>query len=53
MVLFIAFQLRGYLEQWIKGVPPASVAEWTLQGDEFRDFYDGELQWSLPDPLLC
>ncbi|CAL1710247.1 unnamed protein product [Somion occarium] len=25
------------------GVPPASVAEWTLQGDEFRDFYDVSL----------
>lgn len=25
------------------GVPPASVAEWTLQGDGFRDFYDVSL----------
>ena len=23
-------------------MPPASVAEWTLQGDGFRDFYDGK-----------
>lgn len=23
------------------GVPPATVAEWTLQGDGNRDFYDG------------
>ncbi|TFK31468.1 thaumatin [Crucibulum laeve] len=23
------------------GVPPASLAEWTLQGDGNRDFYDG------------
>lgn len=25
-----------------QGVPPASVAEWTLQGDGNRDFYDGK-----------
>lgn len=24
-----------------QGVPPATVAEWTLQGDGNRDFYDG------------
>ena len=24
------------------GVPPASVAEWTLSGDGNRDFYDSE-----------
>lgn len=28
---------QGYL----KGVPPATVAEFTLQGDGNQDFYDG------------
>lgn len=25
----------------LKGVPPVTVAEWTLQGDGNLDFYDG------------
>lgn len=27
---------------YLQGVPPATVAEWTLQGDGFLDWYDGE-----------
>lgn len=32
------------------GVPPATVAEWTLSGDGNRDFYDGryKISFSLP-----
>ena len=26
----------------IQGVPPVTLAEWTLQGDGGKDFYDGE-----------
>ena len=26
----------------MKGVPPVTLAEWTLDGDGNRDFYDGE-----------
>ena len=26
----------------IQGVPPVTVAEWTLEGDGFQDWYDGE-----------
>ena len=26
----------------LQGVPPATVAEWTLQGDGNKDFYDGK-----------
>ena len=28
----------------MQGVPPATVAEWTLDGDGNRDFYDGNMQ---------
>ena len=31
----------------IQGVPPATVAEWTLQGDGNLDFYDGAWAVSL------
>ncbi|KAJ3480610.1 hypothetical protein NLI96_g8219 [Meripilus lineatus] len=34
------------------GVPPASVAEWTLQGDGLRDFYDGMCCLLLTPHLL-
>jgi hypothetical protein len=27
----------------MKGVPPATVAEWTLEGDGFKDYYDGTI----------
>lgn len=30
-----------------QGVPPATVAEWTLEGDGNRDFYDGEVYFSF------
>jgi len=29
------------------GVPPATVAEWTLQGDGNKDFYDGSIVLAL------
>lgn len=35
-----------------QGVPPASVAEWTLQGDGNRDFYDGKPRPSINVSLL-
>ena len=31
-----------------QGVPPVTVAEWTLQGDQNQDFYDGELVSMFP-----
>jgi hypothetical protein len=40
-------QLTGLIEGLVcdphtgTGVPPATVAEWTLQGDGNKDFYDG------------
>ncbi len=35
------------LSDIMQGVPPATVAEWTLQGDGYRDFYDGECNLHL------
>ena len=34
----------------VQGVPPATVAEWTLQGDGNKDFYDGARVTFLPFP---
>ncbi|KAG6889587.1 hypothetical protein C0995_016395 [Termitomyces sp. Mi166 len=34
-----------YLSYYKQGVPPATLAEFTFEGDGSRDFYDG------PDPL--
>jgi hypothetical protein len=34
----------------VQGVPPATVAEWTLQGDGNKDFYDGARETFLPIP---
>jgi len=36
----------------IQGVPPATVAEWTLQGDGNLDFYDGAWAVSLQSSTL-
>ena len=38
----------------VQGVPPATVAEWTLQGDGNRDFYDGACETfsPIPPPLI-
>lgn len=36
-----------------QGVPPVSLAEWTLQGDGGRDFYDGlSTVFIAPDEIL-
>ena len=35
------FDYRKRFDVSCKGVPPATVAEWTLQGAGNRDFYDG------------
>jgi hypothetical protein len=32
----------------MQGVPPATVAEWTLQGNGNNDFYDGAREIFLP-----
>ena len=34
----------------MQGVPPATVAEWTLQGNGSQDFYDGACESFLPIP---
>ncbi len=37
----------------MQGVPPATVAEWTLQGNGNNDFYDGAREiFSLIPPSL-
>ena len=36
----------------VQGVPPATVAEFTLQGDGNKDFYDGALVTFLSIPHL-
>jgi hypothetical protein len=36
----------------MQGVPPATVAEWTLQSNNSQDFYDGARTTFLPIPHL-
>lgn len=36
----------------LQGVPPATVAEWTLQSNNSQDFYDGARMSFLPIPHL-
>ena len=42
-VHFMLSDIPHSYPRYLKGVPPATVAEWTLQGDRNRDFYDGKV----------
>lgn len=45
--LGLPWSLRFH-ELFMQGVPPATLAEWTLSGGNGNDYYDGEEIYPLP-----